>query len=200
MSDKLGPLSFGKRDEMVFLGRSMGEQRDYSDEVARTIDEEVRAIIDKAYERATEVLRPIATAVALAGVVAEETGCGGFEPCSATFRRRTLHSIRRSSVRSACSDVTRNRLSRRVRRPHDGSRWGLALPRRVTRCRLEAYIPAYQYLALPEHADDCRRRRAGWSGLTSAGLEHAGRSRPAVCRLQFGSTPRRTDRPDLRAL
>ncbi|HYH93951.1 MAG TPA: ATP-dependent zinc metalloprotease FtsH [Candidatus Saccharimonadales bacterium] len=56
MSDKLGPLSFGKRDEMVFLGRSMGEQRDYSDEVARTIDEEVRAIIDKAYDRATEVL------------------------------------------------------------------------------------------------------------------------------------------------
>jgi cell division protease FtsH len=56
MSDKLGPLSFGKRDEMVFLGRSMGEQRDYSDEVARTIDQEVRAIIDKAYERATEVL------------------------------------------------------------------------------------------------------------------------------------------------
>jgi cell division protease FtsH len=56
MSDKLGPLSFGKRDEMIFLGRSMGEQRDYSDEVARTIDEEVRAIIDKAYDRATEVL------------------------------------------------------------------------------------------------------------------------------------------------
>ncbi len=56
MSDKLGPLSFGKRDEMIFLGRSMGEQRDYSDEVARTIDEEVRAIIDKAYERATNVL------------------------------------------------------------------------------------------------------------------------------------------------
>jgi cell division protease FtsH len=56
MSDKLGPLSFGKRDEMIFLGRSMGEQRDYSDEVAKTIDEEVRAIIDKAYERATEVL------------------------------------------------------------------------------------------------------------------------------------------------
>jgi cell division protease FtsH len=56
MSDKLGPLSFGKRDEMIFLGRSMGEQRDYSDEVARTIDEEVRAIIDHAYERAMEVL------------------------------------------------------------------------------------------------------------------------------------------------
>ena len=56
MSDKLGPLSFGKREEMIFLGRSMGEQRDYSDEVAKTIDEEVRAIIDHAYERAMDVL------------------------------------------------------------------------------------------------------------------------------------------------
>ena len=56
MSDKLGPLSFGKRDELVFLGREIGEQRNYSDEVAKTIDEEVRAIIDKAYDRASEVL------------------------------------------------------------------------------------------------------------------------------------------------
>jgi cell division protease FtsH len=82
MSDKLGPLSFGKRDEMVFLGRSMGEQRDYSDEVARTIDEEVRAIIDKAYERATEVLTTHRDKlVALAEkLVAEETvDAEGFE-------------------------------------------------------------------------------------------------------------------------
>jgi len=56
MSDKLGPLSFGKRDEMVFLGRSMGEQRDYSDDIAKTIDDEVRVIIDRAYDRAMEVL------------------------------------------------------------------------------------------------------------------------------------------------
>jgi cell division protease FtsH len=56
MSDKLGPLSFGKRDELVFLGREIGEQRNYSDVTAKTIDEEVRAIIDRAFERATEVL------------------------------------------------------------------------------------------------------------------------------------------------
>jgi cell division protease FtsH len=56
MSDKLGPLAFGKRDELVFLGREIGEQRNYSDEVAKTIDEEVRAIVDKAYDRASEVL------------------------------------------------------------------------------------------------------------------------------------------------
>jgi cell division protease FtsH len=75
MSDKLGPLSFGKRDELVFLGREIGEQRNYSDDVARQIDEEVRAIIDKAYERASEVLtthrdRLVALAERL---VAEET-------------------------------------------------------------------------------------------------------------------------------
>ena len=56
MSDRLGPLSFGKRDELVFLGREIGEQRNYSDDVAKMIDEETRAIIDHAYERATEVL------------------------------------------------------------------------------------------------------------------------------------------------
>jgi len=56
MSDKLGPLSFGKRDELVFLGREIGEQRNYSDDVAKTIDDEVRAIIDRAYDRAMDVL------------------------------------------------------------------------------------------------------------------------------------------------
>ncbi len=82
MSDKLGPLSFGKRDELVFLGREIGEQRNYSDEVAKTIDEEVRAIIDKAYERAQEVLTTHKDKlVALAEkLVAEETvDSEGFE-------------------------------------------------------------------------------------------------------------------------
>jgi cell division protease FtsH len=56
MSERLGPLAFGKRDELVFLGREIGEQRNYSDEVAKQIDEEVRAIIDRGYTRAVEVL------------------------------------------------------------------------------------------------------------------------------------------------
>jgi cell division protease FtsH len=82
MSDKLGPLSFGKRDEMVFLGRSMGEQRDYSDEVAKTIDEEVRAIIDHAYERAMDVLvthRDKLNALAEKLVAEETVDSEGFE-------------------------------------------------------------------------------------------------------------------------
>jgi cell division protease FtsH len=56
MSEKLGPLAFGKRDELVFLGREIGEQRNYSDEVAKVIDEEVRAIIDRGYAKAMDVL------------------------------------------------------------------------------------------------------------------------------------------------
>jgi cell division protease FtsH len=56
MSEKLGPLTFGKKDEMIFLGREISEQRNYSDEIAAKIDAEVREIIDRAYQRAKEAL------------------------------------------------------------------------------------------------------------------------------------------------
>jgi cell division protease FtsH len=56
MSDKLGPLQFGRKEEMIFLGREISEQRNYSDEVAAKIDAEVREIIDRAYDRAREAL------------------------------------------------------------------------------------------------------------------------------------------------
>jgi cell division protease FtsH len=56
MSESLGPLTFGQRDELVFLGREIGEQRDYSEAVAQEIDREVRRIIDQAYQRVRELL------------------------------------------------------------------------------------------------------------------------------------------------
>jgi cell division protease FtsH len=56
MSEKLGPLTFGDRDEMVFLGREIAEQRNYSEEVAEEIDQEVRRLIDEAYGRAQAIL------------------------------------------------------------------------------------------------------------------------------------------------
>ena len=56
MSEKLGPRTFGKREEMVFLGREISEQRDYSDSVAQTIDEEVHRLIDTAQNTARDVL------------------------------------------------------------------------------------------------------------------------------------------------
>ncbi|HEV3123554.1 MAG TPA: ATP-dependent zinc metalloprotease FtsH [Candidatus Dormibacteraeota bacterium] len=57
MSDKLGPLAFGHKEELVFLGRDLGEQRNYSEEVAGEIDQEVHHLVDNAFLRAKEVLR-----------------------------------------------------------------------------------------------------------------------------------------------
>ena len=56
MSDKLGPRTFGKREELVFLGREISEQRDYGERVAEEIDQEVHAIIEEAHTAATELL------------------------------------------------------------------------------------------------------------------------------------------------
>jgi len=56
MSDKLGPRTFGNKQEMVFLGREIAEQRDYGDKIADIIDEEVHKIINKAYETARDIL------------------------------------------------------------------------------------------------------------------------------------------------
>lgn len=56
MSDVLGPISFGKDDSEVFLGRDIGRARDFSDEVASTIDREIRGLITEAYQRAEKIL------------------------------------------------------------------------------------------------------------------------------------------------
>ena len=56
MSKSLGPRTFGKREEMIFLGREISEERDYGDKVAEEIDEEVRGLINRAYTHANELL------------------------------------------------------------------------------------------------------------------------------------------------
>jgi len=56
MSEKLGPLSYAKGEEQVFLGREIAQHRDYSEETARRIDKEVRDLIISSYDRAAEVL------------------------------------------------------------------------------------------------------------------------------------------------
>ena len=56
MSESLGPRTFGKVQEMVFLGREISEERDYGDKIAEEIDEEVRVLIKLAYERAQVIL------------------------------------------------------------------------------------------------------------------------------------------------
>ena len=56
MSDKLGTVTMGHKEELVFLGRDLGEQRNYSEEVAAIIDEEIRSIINHGYQTAKGIL------------------------------------------------------------------------------------------------------------------------------------------------
>ena len=56
MSQSLGPRTFGKREEMIFLGRELSEERDYGDKVAEQIDEEVKLLIIRAYDQANVLL------------------------------------------------------------------------------------------------------------------------------------------------
>lgn len=57
MSEKLGPLTFGKKEEEIFLGREFARHRDYSEETARLIDSEVRSIVNQGYEKAKEIIQ-----------------------------------------------------------------------------------------------------------------------------------------------
>jgi cell division protease FtsH len=53
---RLGPLTFGKKEEQIFLGREIAQHRDFSEETARKIDLEVRRLIDEAYQSAHTIL------------------------------------------------------------------------------------------------------------------------------------------------
>jgi cell division protease FtsH len=57
MSENLGPLTFGKREEQIFLGREIAQHRDYSERTAQKIDEEVRNIVKSAYGKATKLIK-----------------------------------------------------------------------------------------------------------------------------------------------
>jgi len=57
MSERMGPLQFGKREEMIFLGREIAQHQDYSEQTAMEIDREVRRFIMENYERAKEIVQ-----------------------------------------------------------------------------------------------------------------------------------------------
>ncbi len=56
MSSRIGPMALGHKEELVFLGRDFGEQRNYSEQTAREVDEEIRRIIQEAFDKAYHVL------------------------------------------------------------------------------------------------------------------------------------------------
>jgi cell division protease FtsH len=57
MSERLGTVAFGRKQQMIFLGRDIGERRDYSERVGEMIDEEIHRLLDEALARATSILR-----------------------------------------------------------------------------------------------------------------------------------------------
>ncbi len=57
MSANLGPLAYGKKEEQIFLGREFAQHRDYSEDTARLIDNEIRDIVTQGYERAREIIQ-----------------------------------------------------------------------------------------------------------------------------------------------
>ena len=80
MSDKLGPLTFGKKDEEIFLGREISTRRDFSDQVALEIDREVKRLVVDAYERTKRMLTEnIHTLRALAEALLEKEVLDSFE-------------------------------------------------------------------------------------------------------------------------
>ncbi|MFO8081920.1 MAG: cell division protein FtsH, partial [Armatimonadota bacterium] len=56
MSDSLGPITYGKKSQQVFLGKDLGEERNYSEAIAEQIDQAVREIADECYAKAKELL------------------------------------------------------------------------------------------------------------------------------------------------
>ena len=57
MSEKLGPVTFGKKEEEIFLGREIAKHRDYSEKTAQIIDEEVKRIVEASSERAEQIVK-----------------------------------------------------------------------------------------------------------------------------------------------
>ncbi len=80
MSERLGPLSFGRREEQVFLGKELVMHKDYSEKTAQEIDEEVRRIVNECYERAKGLIEQNIEALhRLAGALLERESLTGDE-------------------------------------------------------------------------------------------------------------------------
>jgi cell division protease FtsH len=80
MSDKLGPMAFGQKEEQIFLGREFAQHRDYSEDTARLIDSEIRSIVTEGYERAKGILHNnIATLHQLANALLDKEVLDGIQ-------------------------------------------------------------------------------------------------------------------------
>ena len=120
MSARLGAVRYGREQGDPFLGRSMGNQPDYSLEVAHEIDEEVRKLIEAAHTEAWEILNTYRDV--LDDLVFELLREGDADPQSTWSGSSTGSRSARGSPRSTTSASARRRTSRRSRRPAERAR------------------------------------------------------------------------------
>ena len=115
MSKKMGPRTFGRREELIFLGREVSEQKDYGDKIADEIDEEVQQIIQQAYSMASEVLtKNKGKLVQLAeALIAKETIEG--EELEALFNQPVTDAAPKDREKSVAKDSPPKR-ARRVKK------------------------------------------------------------------------------------
>ena len=87
MSDKIGPLAWGKREEHIFLGKEMAQRRDFSEQTAMEIDSEIKAVVSGNYARAKQIVSEnIETLHALANLLLEKETVSGEEIDDVVFK------------------------------------------------------------------------------------------------------------------
>jgi cell division protease FtsH len=123
MSERLGPLTYGKKEEEIFLGREIAQHRDYSERTAELIDEEVKVLIESAERRADQILREnVEKLHALAHVLLELEVLDGAQidrilAGEKVGKAFTMVSSSEPRSRSIQSDGRSSKRSRRRRRP-----------------------------------------------------------------------------------
>jgi len=116
---RLGPLTFGKKEEQIFLGREIAQHRDFSEETARQIDAEVRSLVDEAYKASWDILnnnQPVMHKLALALLERETLDASDIR---AILDGKDLPPLRPSGGGSATTDV------QQVLKPEPGRTGGL---------------------------------------------------------------------------
>ena len=123
MSEKLGPRTFGRDSSQPFLGRDFGHEADYSEEIAREIDDEIRRIVEQAHERAREVLGGSIDELNRMSKILIQYETFDAEPVPAAARRRGPRGGLRRSGAQGDRDARRGSRARSPSRPR-----GLGLP------------------------------------------------------------------------
>ncbi|MBD3867506.1 MAG: ATP-dependent zinc metalloprotease FtsH [Acidobacteria bacterium] len=110
MSEKLGPITFGKKEEQIFLGREISQHRDYSEDTAQEIDREVRQILDRSYAEARRILeanREVLIRIAEALLERESLNAGQIDLLSEGKELPAIEAVRSNQAPAAAEDSTR---------------------------------------------------------------------------------------------